>query len=203
MVCVTRKATGKADVLRTWETTHPTEENYDCELWEAASATAAAPIYFKSVKFHKQGEKWCDGGLRRNNPIREIVAEAGREKSLKIKKIGCILSLGTGVPKISSVSGNLALFLRGSVDMMMNSEEVADDFLIEELGKELSNSNRYFRFNVPQGMQDLELDECDETEKMRGLTVAYLRKVGNGNEVERCAQSLLSPDGNGQSADST
>ena len=194
MVCVTRKVTGKADVLRTWETTHPTEENYDCVLWEAASATAAAPIYFKSVKFHKQGEKWCDGGLRRNNPIREIVAEAGREKSLKAKKIGCLLSVGTGVPKISSVSENLALFLRGSVDMMMNSEEVADEFLTEELGKELNESHRYFRFNVPQGMQDLEMDECNETEKMRGLTAAYLRKVGNGNEVERCAQSLLTPD---------
>ncbi len=79
---------------------------------------------------------------------------------------------------------------------MMNSEETAEDFLTEEIGKELSTSGRYFRFNVPQGMQDLELDECDETEKMRGLTVDYLKKVGNGNEVERCAQSLLMPDVN-------
>ena len=87
--------------------------------------------------------------------------------------------------------------------MMMNSEDIADEFLTEELGKELSNSNRYFRFNVPQGMQDLEMDECDETEKMRGLTAAYLRKADNGNAVEKCAQSLLTPDVNSQSADGT
>ena len=57
MISVTRKATSRADVLRTWETTHPTEENYDCELWEAASATAATPIYFKSVKFRPQARR--------------------------------------------------------------------------------------------------------------------------------------------------
>jgi hypothetical protein len=128
--------------------------------------------------------------------IRELIAETSREKSLKDKTIGCIISLGTGVPKILSVSANLAIFLRSAIDTMMNSEEIAEDFLTEEIGKELSTSGRYFRFNVPQGMQDLELDECDETEKMRGLTVDYLKKVGNGNEVERCAQSLLMPDVN-------
>ena len=82
--------------------------------------------------------------------------------------------------------------------MMTNSEEVAEEFLTEGIGKELGDSGRYFRFNVPQGMQDLELDECDEIEKMRGLTVDYLKKVGSGNEVERCAQALLMPDVNSQ-----
>jgi hypothetical protein len=196
MLCVTRKATSKADVLRSYETTHPTEENYDCHIWEAASATAAAPMYSKIVKFRKQGEKWCDGGLRRNNPIREVIAEAGREKSLNKKKIGCIVSLGTSVPKISEVSSNLASFLKGCVDIMTNSKDIADDFAADELGKELCNSSRYFRFSVPQGMQELELDDYKETEKMRALTTDYLRKLGSGNEVGRCAQSLLTPDAN-------
>ena len=112
------------------------------------------------------------------------------------KKIGCIVSLGTGVPKISEVSSNLASFLKGCVDIMTNSKDIADDFAADELGKELCNSSRYFRFSVPQGMQELELDDYKETEKMRALTTDYLRKLGSGNEVGRCAQSLLTPDAN-------
>lgn len=46
-----------ADVLRNYQSLHPTEENYDCQIWEAASATAAAPMYFRRVKFEKSGEK--------------------------------------------------------------------------------------------------------------------------------------------------
>ena len=73
-------------------------------------------------------------------------------------------------------------------------EGIADEFPTSELGKELAESQRYFRFSVPQGLQELEMDEWKETEKMRALTTEYLRKVGTGQEVKRCAESLLRPD---------
>ena len=80
MLCVTRTEISKPDVLRNYTSLHPTAENYSCTIWEAASATAAAPLYFKSVQFNETGEKWCDGGLRRNNPINEALAELARER---------------------------------------------------------------------------------------------------------------------------
>jgi hypothetical protein len=160
MLCVTNKRTSKPDVLRNYITTHPTQENYKCTIWEGASATAAAPIYFKSVKFSDNTE-WVDGGYapNRNNPIHEAIAEILIEETFENKEIGCLLSIGTGVAPINAVSDNLLPFLRKSVDMLNNSEDIANEFEKSDTGKRLEASNRYFRFSVPQGMQDLNLDD--------------------------------------------
>ena len=201
MICVTRKSTYKPDILRNYRSSDATQENYNCQIWEAASATAAAPMYFKHVKFEKTGEKWCDGGIHRNNPINEALAEIRREKDWKTaqKKVGCVVSLGTGVAEIEGVSSNLIGFMKGAIDIMTDSEEIANDFEASELGTSLAGSHRYFRFNVPQGLQDLNLDECKEVERMSALTTEYLRKAGSGTMVERCVKSLLYPDQNCES----
>ena len=196
MLCVTRSKINKPDVLRSYESVHPNAENYRCTIWEAASATAAAPLFFKDVQFSKTGERWCDGGMRRNNPINEALSELNREREWKDKKIGCILSLGTGVKKSVPISSNLASVLKGAVAIITDSDDIARVFASSELGVELFRTHRYFRFSVPQGMQDLQLDEWKETEKMRALTTDYLGHVGNGDLIARCAKSLLDPDEN-------
>jgi Patatin-like phospholipase len=196
MLCVTRTEISKPDVLRNYLSLHPTAENYHCRIWEAASATAAAPMYFEGVEIKGTGERWCDGGLRRNNPINEALSEISREKNWENKKIGCILSLGTGVAKSNAVSSNLVGLLKGAVAIMTDSDDAAKVFAASELGIELSRTNRYFRFSVPQGMQDLQLDEWKETEKMRAMTTDYLSHMGSGDQVQQCAKSLLYPDEN-------
>ena len=196
MVCVTRSKISKPDVLRNYESEHPTQENYKCTIWEAASATAAAPMFFEAVKFKSGGETWCDGGLHRNNPINVALAERELETDWKDKPIGCVLSLGTGAPQIKEVSGNLAKFLKGSIEIMTDAEKIADEFAISKVGRELADSRRYFRFSVVQGMETLQMDEFQETERMKSLTTHYLSKIGSGSEVERCAKSLLWPDQN-------
>lgn len=196
MVCVTSTETSKPDVLRNYESVHPTAENYTCNVWEAASATAAAPVFFKPVKFQGSGEQWCDGGMRRNNPINEALAEVSRESAWKDKKIGCILSLGTGVKKTGSVTSSLATLVKTAVAIMADSDDIARVFGSSELGIELFRTNRYFRFNVPQGMADLQLDDWKETARMKALTTDYLAETANGDLVTRCAKSLLDPDEN-------
>ncbi|KAK7717711.1 hypothetical protein SLS64_003206 [Diaporthe eres] len=191
------------DVLRNYATNAPTEENYECQIWEATSATAAAPIYFKPVELRKRREKWVDGGLKRNNPINVAMEEVSRlqKSSFKDREIGCVVSIGTGAPQITGVSSNLFGFLAGAVKMMTDSEDIAEQFANSSEGIRLTRANRYFRFNVPQGMQDLQLDDWRETEKMRALAASYLRKNTSGVETERCAEVLLSPDVNSQSLD--
>ena len=176
----------------------PLQKNYDCKIWEAASATAAAPMYFDHVKFEKYGESWCDGGLRRNNPINEALAEAHRHDDLKTRQVGCVVSIGTGVSKVSGVSSNLALFLKQSVEMMTDSEEIAEQFAMSQVGHDMARNKRYFRFSVPQGLQELQLDEWKKIEKMRAMTEAYLRTSQCAQAVEDCAQSLLTPDAQSQ-----
>lgn len=196
MLCVTRTATSKPDVLRNYLSAAPTAENYKCKIWEAASATAAAPIYFKPVRFKESNHQFADGGMHRNNPVNESLAEVARERSWQNKKVGCLVSIGNGSVKITSLPSNLASFLKKAVDMLTDSERIADDFELSQQGRELAEQNRYFRFNVPQGLEDLELDDYKETEQMDALTTYYLSKAGSGREVERCAKSLLNPDAN-------
>jgi Patatin-like phospholipase len=196
ILCATRIATSKPDIFRNYESRHPTAENYDCRIWEAASATAAAPMFFRGVKFEATGETWCDGGLRRNNPINEALAEVARQSEWEGKQIGCILSLGCGISRTKAISSNLAVFLKGSMKIMTDAEDTAKVFANSALGKDLSRSHRYFRFNVPQGMEDLQLDEWKATERMKALTTEYLSHAGVGDSIEQCAKSLLFPDEN-------
>ena len=172
------------------------QSSYKSTIWEAASATAAVPSFFEAVEFQAGGEVWIDGGLGRNNPINVALQQVALEAEWKDKHIGCVLSLGTGVPRIDKISKNLAKFLKRSVQMMTDSEYIAEKFASSKRGQDLAGSQRYFRFSVAQGMEDLQTDECEETERMKALTYRYLSNVGSGNEVERCAKSLLLPDQN-------
>ncbi|KAK5167647.1 uncharacterized protein LTR77_007346 [Saxophila tyrrhenica] len=193
MLCVTT-ATAKPEVLRSYTATASTAENYDCTIWEAASATSAAPIYFKPVRFEAGKHEFSDGGLHFNNPVNEALAELSRDPELKGRKVGCLVSIGTGSTKITPVSKNLASFLKKAVEMLTDSERIADDFARSSVGRELSDQDRYFRFNVPQGMEDLQLDDYKATERMQALTTLYLSKAGSGREIERCTASLMNPD---------
>lgn len=193
LLCVTRSSSNQPEALRSYLTSVSSEENYDCDIWEAASATAAAPIYFEPVVFARTGGKWCDGGLKCNNPINEALNEVARHKKFKDRKIGCVVSIGTGITKTTPISSNLVSFHRQAVKMMTCSEEIADIFVASELGSRLSKSKQYFRFNVQQGLQDFEMDELDRIEEMEALTLAYLRKSGPAADIADCAESLRNP----------
>ena len=200
IVCVTRLSNSQPDLLRNYVAVHSTQENYECAIWEAASATAAAPLYFKPVVFLKTGEMFGDGGMRRNNPVNEAINETNRlkEREWAGRQIGCVVSIGTGAVEARNLSNRLPEFLKGAVAIMTDSEDIADQFIISELGQSLEKSKRYFRFNVPQGLQMLQMDEWKETEKMKASTTDYLRKYQSGNVIKACAQSLLDPDANCQ-----
>ncbi|KAK0620622.1 hypothetical protein B0T14DRAFT_567363 [Immersiella caudata] len=144
---------------------HPTQENYDCSIWKAACSTVAAPIFFKPVKL-SGGEEWCDGAI-----------------------------IGTGIGDTASVSNSVGNFLKSVIKIMTDSEDVADAFLKSDLGQQLQRDRQYLRFNVPQGMQTLRLDEWREVEKMKAVTTEHLSKHDVGNAVKSCARSLFDPDG--------
>ena len=200
MLCVTNKQTSKSDVFRNYKISHPTQNNHKCTIWEASSATAAAPAYFKRVKLQHDDSIWVDGGFtqNRNNPIHEVVAEIEREKAFKSKKIGCLLSIGTGAPSVKDISNHVIPMMKHAIDMLTDSEEIANEFAKTKTCVALETSNRYFRFNVPHGMDSINLDDYKETSKMRALTDNYLRVVGTGNAVLKCAETLYKPDENSQ-----
>ena len=192
MVCVTRKKTSVASILRNFETEAADQENYECTIWEAGSATAAAPIFFEEVAF-KSGVVFVDGGLRRNNPINELVREAKSIRSWQDRDVGCIMSLGTGWTDPSEVPRRLDKFLKVCVEVATDCDDIADQFAKSPNGKSLIDRSSYFRFSVQQGMTDLQMDDWKETELMDALTSAYLGKTEISTLVERCARSILYP----------
>ncbi|XP_042341351.1 85/88 kDa calcium-independent phospholipase A2 isoform X2 [Plectropomus leopardus] len=102
-------------------------------VWRAARSSGAAPTYFRPMG------RFLDGGLLANNPTLDAMSEIHQyDKALKaegraneIKKLGIVVSLGTGKPPQVVVS---------SVDVFRPSNplELAKSFVgAKELGKML------------------------------------------------------------------
>lgn len=102
-------------------------------VWRAARSSGAAPTYFRPMG------RFLDGGLLANNPTLDAMSEIHQyNKSLKsegkdrdVKKLGIVVSLGTGKPPQVVVS---------SVDVFRPSNplELAKSFVgAKELGKML------------------------------------------------------------------
>src|ERR1700761_3450745 len=74
----------------------PENETFDCELWEAARATTAAPTYFKSIVIGPSDSplRYIHGDIGCNNPINQAVQEASLV--FPHRKIACIVSIGSG-----------------------------------------------------------------------------------------------------------
>jgi hypothetical protein len=109
-----------------------------------------------------------------------------------VRAIGCILSLGTGCVSAPSLDkAKLHKVLKACVNISTDSEHTAEKFLDDKRGMELREHGKSFRFNVEQGMQDIELDEWRDSEKMDAVTMRYLKRPERAKEIQACAQSLL------------
>ena len=79
------------------------------KIWEAARASSAAPYYFPSYQ-----NRFLDGGLMANNPTLDAMVEifSQGKKDHNDVKLGCVLSLGNGVPP-EELNDNIEVFLPG------------------------------------------------------------------------------------------
>ncbi|KAH8744930.1 hypothetical protein F5882DRAFT_525888 [Hyaloscypha sp. PMI_1271] len=175
-VAVTRTASAEYELLRNYLTTATDQQDYPCYIWETCQATSAAPIFFEPLTLHDS----------------KVVNEAGR--MWPDRHLGCVVSIGTGWTDATKVPARLDRFLGACVELLTKSEHVAESFLKDRLGKELYDSSSYFRFNVEQGLQDVELDDWEEEERMDALATAYLGRTETATSIERCAKSLKNPN---------
>lgn len=68
----------------------------ECQIWEAARCTSAAPSFFKKmyVPLPAPGGWYLDGGLRHNNPS-QLALDEGHRIWPTVKRF-CLVSIGTG-----------------------------------------------------------------------------------------------------------
>jgi predicted acylesterase/phospholipase RssA len=162
-------------LFRTYDSPdHPAAE---CTIWEAGRATSAAPTFFKQIKIGRPGleEAFVDGGMGNNNPISSLLLET--KIMFPNRQIACIISLGTGqpqtinIPKASFVQRFLPL------DVVDALKEIATNCETQHQGTahQFEQVPRvYFRFNVEQGMQNIQLNQWEALGAVKAHTDQYI-----------------------------
>jgi predicted acylesterase/phospholipase RssA len=179
-------------LFRTYETRDGTDEWLkDCKIWEAARATTAAPTFFKPIEITGDEVKgtFMDGAVSCNNPADKLLEEAGRVFNSR-RKVGVILSLGTGTKSKSMPTGASTLGFVGGLLKMLKNQAVDTERVHHALRSKFEQSpNTYFRFNVPGGGK-VGLAEWDKMGALINLTEDYLKDPAVVEEIEAIADVL-------------
>lgn len=164
--------------------TYPVRElaSANCDIWEAARATTAAPTFFKGIAIGEEGrakEMFIDGGIRCNNPANQVLEEA-RNIFGNDTAVGCLVSIGTGHPGtigLSSPDGFQKILPTKLIGVM---KSIATD--CESTAHDLSLRfrefpNFYFRFNAMHGLGSISLEEWEKMGDVEIHTKAYMEEV--------------------------
>lgn len=172
--------------LRTYRSWEP---GTDCSIWQAARATSAAPLFFDPITFGTPPRSYVDGGIHVNNPIRAVVDEAHSLRTLgKERKIGCIVSIGTGIQSLQGVGTRGHQIIAALANAATDCEKVAREYR-EEL--QVADSRpEYFRFSVG-GLHGIGLEEWKQFDKLSAATADYLRT--HRDDVHSCALAISRP----------
>jgi predicted acylesterase/phospholipase RssA len=192
-VCSVSALSTHTELLRSYKSKRIGHRNYDCSIWEAVRATSAAPLFFEPITMEESRATFIDGGVRANNPIDHLASEArflwpGRS-------IGCLISLGTGIqiPKrFNAKKSRLHEVLQTLADIATDAGAKAREFRDTQEGRDLIRNRKYFRYSVPQGMDEVDLADFEKIPFMESITLPYVSDMDD--TIEDCAKKLASPD---------
>ena len=109
-------------------------------------------------------------------------------------RIGCFVSLGTGFPTVARFeTGRLKNEIFSRVGIPTDAIEVMQSIITntEPVANQLRDDLRedvYFRFNVEQGLQTVELFDYEKLEIVTVDTTNYL--LQHEKDVDRCTRSM-------------
>lgn len=158
----------------------------DCKIWEACRATSAATSFFDPVTMGPFGQHFSDGATGWNNPVRQVYSEARR--LWPSSKIQCLVSIGTGKPRVGAFGDNLRDVAKTLVRMATETELTAEEFLLDHADLGLGGS--YFRFNVPRGLEEVGLQEYTAVPTIASATMSYLESCEASGQIAECVRRL-------------
>jgi hypothetical protein len=180
-------------IFRTWEADkYP---GYNCTIWEAGRATSAAPRFFKRIFIGDPGlqEEFVDAAMGCNNPVRYLIEEAQREFGLA-REVGCIVSIGTGKPKVAGFDAP-GLFQRAlPLDLIKVLVSMATDSEAEASRMKARYQNcpgLYHRLNVERGLEEISLEEWKMLGDVKTHTMEYLRQNDINTDVDVIVDALM------------
>lgn len=159
---------------------------------QACRATSAAKTFFEPVEI--KGENYSDGGLRRNNPVREVWFQAcevwGLSELQLSRSLKCFISIGTGVPKFPENTKNrVQRICKLLLKIANDTEDTAEQFVREKT--ELRQAGQYYRFNVIRGLQGIGLDEATALARIEASTWNYTNTDDVKVSAKACADALV------------
>ena len=169
-------------------------KEYNCEIWEAARATSAAPTFFKRIKIGPSGSgiDYVDAGIGCNNPIKQVIAEAARVFGEEAS-VGCIVSIGTGQ------SGSVGLAQPDTFQKLLPTvlikalKEIATDSgrIAEEMELRYKDiPGLYNRFDVDRGLHLVSLAEWKQLGRVREYTKNYMKLEVIDRRVDHVVRAL-------------
>ena len=189
-VCSTAKELRGITRLRSYEP--PEKSNISATICEAALATSAATGFFDPVSIGAR--HFVDSALGANNPVEEVEGEASDiwcSKTGELKPlVKCFISIGTGNPGKRPVEDHLSRFLTRTLkDIATETEDTEKRFIARWRGH--FDENRYFRFNVEDGLQNVGLAEYKEQGRIEEATDQYLDHTVRISRIRDCVENLL------------
>ena len=177
-------------LFRSWNP--PENPTFNCTIIEAARATSADPTLFEAIEIGEEylKEKFVDGGLRCNNPVRYVLQEA--QSTFPNRTVSCIVSLGTGTANVICMETPGAfqkLFHPNSLNVLRCIAEDCEN-TSEETARQPSMRDSYFRLAVCQGLQSILLTDCEKLGEVATHTEQYLRKHDVSQKVSRLVELL-------------
>ncbi|KAF2968931.1 hypothetical protein GQX73_g4649 [Xylaria multiplex] len=154
----------KLYVFRTFDTDRRAD---DCQIWQVARATSAAPTYFSPIEI--DGRCYMDSGLGFNNPAwvarNEVRSFIGRERRI------LMISIGTGS---SPPASRFSTFnrLRAVIKTATETEETHDKLL--DISRD--SDDLYFRFSGPDlnmGLDEWRTKKRDSGRRLH--TIEFIR----------------------------
>jgi hypothetical protein len=95
------------------------------------------------------------------------------------------------VKPLSSTKSQLHQILKVLTEITTDADSKARAFRQTKQEKKLSQEDKYFRYSVPQGLQDVDLGDFEKIPLMEALTIPYTQDMDDS--IESCAKSLVNP----------
>lgn len=195
-VCSKRLNTDNLVAFTTYESRRSDSDLFEnATIVQACLATSAAPTYFEPLSITlgpptaRYNAQFIDGGLGYNNPVGQLWNQAAHEFGGPLEgKVQCLVSIGTGEPGVPDYDIGAKDLLKRLQKIATDSRDTAEAFY-EARRYDLGRS-RYFRFNVEQGLEDIELGEAQQKARIIELTKIYLAKGKVYDEMEDCTAKL-------------
>ncbi len=173
----------------------------NCFIWQAARATTATPRVFKPVAIAAApghaAQQFVDGGLRGNNPVREIMAEA-RAVFGGAARLGCLVSIGAGHTAVIGLprrSDALERLLPAGLITALSSAATDCEREAQSVARQFGDPvDRYFRFSVAHGAEGISLEEWKKLGEVTQHTEAYLKDIEATRSIDRLVKLLSESD---------